>query len=64
MRRVVVDSSVVTSAFRSRHGASHRLLHLIADRRLVPLATPALFFEYEEVMKRKEQCEASGRSLV
>lgn len=64
MRRVVVDSSVVTSAFRSRHGASHRLLGLIADRRLVPLATPALFLEYEEVMKRKEQREASGLTLV
>jgi putative PIN family toxin of toxin-antitoxin system len=64
VRRVVLDSSVVISAFRSRYGASHRLLGLVADHRLVPLASPALFLEYEEVLKRPEQREVSGLTLA
>ena len=64
MRRVVLDSSVVVSAFRSRSGASSRLLVLVEDGRLVPLATPALFIEYEDVLKRPAQREASGLSLA
>ena len=63
VKRVVLDSSVVVSAFRSRHAASARLLALIADRRLVLLATPALFLEYEDVLKRPEQREVSGLAL-
>jgi putative PIN family toxin of toxin-antitoxin system len=63
MRRVVLDSSVIVSAFRSRHGASFSVLGLIADSILVPLATPALFLEYEEVLKRPAQREVSGLSL-
>lgn len=64
MRRVVLDSSVVVSAFRSRVGASSRLLGLVEDGRLVPLATPALFIEYEDVLKRPEQRAMSGLSLA
>ncbi len=64
VRRVVLDSSVVVSAFRSRHGASYALLGLIASRHLVPLATPALFLEYEDVLKRPEQREASGLTMA
>ncbi len=62
--RVVLDSSVVVSAFRSRIGASSLLLRLVEDGRLVPLATPALFIEYEDVLKRPEQREASSLSLA
>lgn len=54
----------MVSAFRSRIGASSRLLGLVEDGRLVPLATPALFLEYEDVLKRPEQREASGLSLA
>jgi hypothetical protein len=54
----------VVSGFRSRHGASYRLLGLIADRRLVPLTTPALFLEYEDVLKRSEQRAISGLTLA
>jgi putative PIN family toxin of toxin-antitoxin system len=60
---VVLDSSVVISAFRSRRGASNRLLALVDKGRVVPLATPALFLEYEEVLKRPEQRAVSGLSL-
>lgn len=61
--RVVLDTSVVVAAFRSRHGASNRVLGLVAEHRVVPLAMPALFLEYEEVLKRPEQREITGLSL-
>ncbi len=64
MKHVVLDSSVVVSAFRSRHGAANRVLGLVAARRIVPLATPALFLEYEDVLKRPEQRAVSGLSLA
>jgi putative PIN family toxin of toxin-antitoxin system len=60
----VLDSSVVISAFRSRRGASNRLLVLAEEGRIVPLATPALFLEYEDVLKRPEQRKVSGLSVA
>lgn len=54
----MLDSSVLISAFRSRRGASSWLLRLVEEGRIVPLATPALFLEYEEVLKRPEQLTA------
>lgn len=58
----MLDSSVVVSAFRSRLGASNRLLRLADEGRIVPLVTPALFIEYEAVLKRPEQRAVSGLS--
>lgn len=53
--RVVLDTSVVVAGLRSRLGASNRLLTLIAEGRLKPLLTTALFLEYEDVLCRAEQ---------
>jgi putative PIN family toxin of toxin-antitoxin system len=53
--RIVLDTSVVVAGLRSRRGASNELLGLVARGRAVALATPALFLEYEEVLKRSEQ---------
>ena len=61
-RRVVLDSSVVVAGLRSRLGASNRLLEFVAERRVIPLVTTALFLEYEEVLKRPEQRLATGMS--
>ena len=58
--RVVLDTSVIVAGLRSRLGASHRLLELVAEEGLVPLVTTALFLEYEEVLKRPEQRLATG----
>jgi putative PIN family toxin of toxin-antitoxin system len=55
VRRVVLDTSIVVAAVRSRHGTANAVLRLVARRRLVTLATPPLFLEYEEVLKRPEQ---------
>lgn len=55
MLRVVLNTSVLVAGLRSRWGAANALLRLVASRRLLPLATPPLFLEYEEVLKRPEQ---------
>ena len=53
--RVVLDTSVVIAGFRSRTGASNLLLRAVADGRIRPLVTTALFLEYEDVLLRPEQ---------
>jgi putative PIN family toxin of toxin-antitoxin system len=55
VRRVVLDTSIIVAALRTRHGAANAVLRLVAKRRLVALATPPLFLEYEDVLKRPEQ---------
>ena len=64
MRRVVIDTSVVAAAFRSRNGASRVLLDWVAERMLVPLVTSALFLQYEDVLKRPEQLRSSRLTLA
>jgi predicted nucleic acid-binding protein len=58
--RLVVDTSVIVAGLRSQLGASNRILTLVAERRLVPLVTTALFLEYEDVLNRPEQRLATG----
>jgi putative PIN family toxin of toxin-antitoxin system len=55
VRKIVLDTSVLVAGLRSRSGAGNAVLRLIAERRLVLLASPPLFLEYEEVLKRPEQ---------
>jgi putative PIN family toxin of toxin-antitoxin system len=54
MLRVVLDTSVVVAGLRTRLGAGNAVLRLVAQRQVVPLATPPLFLEYEDVLKRPE----------
>jgi len=61
--RIVLDTSVVVAGLRTRLGAGNAVLRQVARRRLVPLASPPLFLEYEEVLKRPEHCLAHGLSL-
>jgi putative PIN family toxin of toxin-antitoxin system len=58
--RIVLDTSVVVAALRTRLGAGNAVLQLVALRRVVALATPPLFLEYEEVLKRPEHRLAHG----
>lgn len=62
IRRIVLDTSVLVAALRSRSGAGNAVLKLIATHRLIPLATPPLFLEYEDVLKRPEHRLAHGLS--
>ena len=64
IRRVVLDTSVVVAALRTRSGAGNAVLRLVATGRLVVLATPPLFVEYEDVLHRPEQRLAHGLSAV
>src|SRR5579863_10108912 len=63
IRRVVLDTSVVVAALRTRSGAGNAVLRLVAAHKLKPLATPPLFLEYEDVLKRAEQRIANGLTL-
>jgi putative PIN family toxin of toxin-antitoxin system len=63
MFRVVVDTSVIVAALRSASGASNALLREIARGRVIPLVSPALFLEYEDVLKRPEHRLVHGLSL-
>jgi len=52
MRKIVLDTSVMVAGLRSRWEREMRFCKLVAQRRLVALATPPLFLEYEDVLKR------------
>jgi putative PIN family toxin of toxin-antitoxin system len=52
--RLVLDTSVVVAGLRTRLGAGNAVLRLVALRRVVILATPPLFLEYEDVLNRAE----------
>src|ERR1700681_2064675 len=60
MRRIVLDTSVVVAGLRTQLGAGNAVLRLVATRRLVALAAPPLFLEYEDVLKRPEHRLAHG----
>ena len=61
--RVVLDTSVVVAGLRTRVGAGNAVLREVAQRRLIPLASPPLFLEYEDVLKRPEHRLVHGLSL-
>lgn len=63
MRRIVLDTSVVVAGLRSRSGAGNAVLRLVATRRVVLLATPPLFLEYEDALKRAEHRLVHGLTL-
>jgi putative PIN family toxin of toxin-antitoxin system len=54
VHRVVLDTSVIVAALRSRTGASNAVLEHVARGRLSPLVSTALFLEYEDVVRRPE----------
>ena len=63
MARVILDTDVIVTALRSATGGSNAVLREAAHGRLTPLVTPALFLEYEAVLKRPEQRLAHGLGL-
>lgn len=62
--RVVLDTNIVLKAFRSPAGGSAALVRAVRNQKLVMLATPPLFFEYEQVVTRPEQMKAAGASIA
>ena len=63
MYRVVLDTDVIVTALRSMTGGSNAVLREAAHGRITPLVTPALFLEYEAVLKRPEQRIVHGLGL-
>ncbi len=63
MQRIVLDTDVVVAALRSASGGSNAVLMAVASGRLVTLVTPALFLEYEAVLKRPEQRLVHGLDI-
>ncbi len=62
MLSIVLVTSVIVGALRSGQGAGNALLREVAQGNVELLATPALFFEYEEVLKRAEHRIVTGMS--
>jgi putative PIN family toxin of toxin-antitoxin system len=60
--RLVLDTCIIVSAFRSKRGASYRLLELLRESRFTAIATPTLLFEYEAVLKRPHHRQAQSLS--
>lgn len=58
--RLVIDTNVLVAAMRSKTGPSYALMQAIRQGRARMCASPALFLEYEDVLKRAEQLEATG----
>lgn len=61
--RIVLDTSVLVAALRSRTGAGNAILRMVAERQVLLLATTPLFLEYEEVLMRAEHRLAHQLSL-
>ncbi|KTT25240.1 putative toxin-antitoxin system toxin component, PIN family [Pseudacidovorax intermedius] len=61
---VVLDTNVLVAGLSSRHGAANRLLHHLLDGAFVLLATPALWLEYEAVLKRDTIARMHGFSAA
>lgn len=53
--QIVLDTSVLIAALRSRRGASFELLRLVGDERLQLHLSTALLLEYEAVARREAQ---------
>lgn len=64
MQKVVLDTGIIVTALRSATGASNAVLREVAHGRLMPLVTPALFLEYDAVLKRPDQRLAHGLGLA
>jgi putative PIN family toxin of toxin-antitoxin system len=50
--RIVIDTNVLLASLRSSSGASFAIVELIDQRRITPVISVPLMFEYEEVLHR------------
>ena len=58
--KLVIDTNILVAATRNRHGPSFALIQIIRLRQVKMVCSPALFLEYEDVLKRPKQLLASG----
>ena len=50
-----MDTSVLFAGLYSARGASHQILRSIDDGQIIPVISTTLLFEYEDVLKRKQE---------
>lgn len=58
--RLTIDTNVLVAALRNKNGPSFALMQLIRRGLALMCCSPALFLEYEDVLKRPEQLSVSG----
>jgi putative PIN family toxin of toxin-antitoxin system len=61
--RAAFDTDVVVAALRSRIGASNALLRALRSGRLEAVASVPMMLEYETVLMRPEQRQATGLTI-
>jgi putative PIN family toxin of toxin-antitoxin system len=61
--RLILDTNVLVTALCNQDGASHFLIRRALADKIVLLASPALWLEYESVLKRSEIRLRHGISL-
>jgi putative PIN family toxin of toxin-antitoxin system len=60
LQKIVLDTNVLVSALRSSNGPSFALVQAIRTGSVNICCSPALFLEYEDVLKRPLQLKAFG----
>ena len=58
--KIVLDTNILVAATRNRDGPSFALVQHIRQGNILACCSPALFLEYEAVLKRPDQLQASG----
>ena len=58
--KLVIDTNILVAATRNRHGPSFALMQILRLGQVKMCCSPALFLEYEDVLKRADQLAASG----
>nr|VFJ47346.1 MAG: putative toxin-antitoxin system toxin component, PIN family [Candidatus Kentron sp. DK]VFJ58647.1 MAG: putative toxin-antitoxin system toxin component, PIN family [Candidatus Kentron sp. DK] len=52
--RAVIDTNVLVAGLYSASGASHQILQWVEQGEIVPFLSTTLLFEYEELLRRKQ----------
>ena len=60
---MTLDTDVIVAALRSRTGASNALLHALREGQFEAVASVPMLFEYQAVLMRPEQRQATGMSV-
>lgn len=58
--KIIIDTNILVAATRNRQGPSFALVQHVRLAKVCMCCSPALFLEYESVLKRSAQLAASG----
>ena len=61
--KIAFDTDVIVASLRSRSGASNALLHALRMGQIEAVASVPMMLEYEAVLMRPEQRQATGMSV-